>query len=228
MNYFPVLHRAVSLSAMIILSVMQITTAPVYAGKDDMLIGNKIAVMPCQLGKATPNTPAVKKNIIDCTLMELCYLEGNPLSNAAEIVTDLLQEELQKRFGDRVLPLDRVRKKYQSLSRDQDATLRSIALQLGTELGVDYVFASNLWRFDERQGSPAGIEKPASVAFAVFMINMRDGKVAWQDVFEKTQRSLTENLLDAPLYIAKGVRWLSARELAAYGVETMFDTFLEK
>lgn len=228
MNRFPLLYRTARISVMIMLSIVLIATATVYAGTDDMLIGNKIAVMPCQLGKATPNTPAAKKNIIDCALMELCYLEGNPLNNAAEIVTDLLQEELQKRFGDRVLPLDRVREKYQFLSRDQDATLRSLALELGRQLKVDYVFASNLWRFDERQGTPAGIEKPASVAFAVFMINMEDGKVAWQNVFEKTQRSLTENLFDAPLYIAKGVRWLSARELAAYGVESMFDRFLEK
>ncbi|MEJ2690548.1 MAG: hypothetical protein P8130_11480 [Deltaproteobacteria bacterium] len=80
----------------------------------DVLAGQKLAVMPCRLGKAMPETPAAKKQIIDCTLSQLCYLEGEPLADAADIITDLLQQELQRRYGQNVLPQKAVRARFDS------------------------------------------------------------------------------------------------------------------
>jgi len=194
----------------------------------DILAGQKLAVMPCRLGKAMPQTAAAKKQIIDCTLSELCYLEGDPLADSADIITDLVQQELQRRYDQDVLPLKNVQAQFDPHPETPDETLRDMAVRLGKKLGVDYVVASTLWRFDEREGSSSGVQKPASVAFAVFLVKVSDGKVAWQDTFNKTQAPLSENLLDAGLYMKKGLHWLTAQQYAEYGIETMFAGFLGK
>jgi len=214
MNNFQQPLRATWLIAFIVSLLLPCSPAAARSGLVEALNGNDIAVMPCQLGKPTPDTPSEKKAIIDCTLSELCFLQGNPLSDAADIVTDLLQREMTRRFGAGVLPLDQVQKNFDLHPPESSETMRQAAVQLGKELGVDYVLASTLWRFEERQGGEAGAKKPASVAFAVFLIGVRDGKIYWQDIFDRTQKSLSENLLDVHLYMAKGVRWLSAKDFA--------------
>lgn len=183
------------------------------------------AVMPCRLGKARPDMAAERKDIIDCTLAELCFLEGNPLQDATEIITGLVYKEMDKRFGTRVSPLGMSEEAYRLLPREPDQTLRAVAVELGKKMKVDYVVASTLWRFDERQGSAVAVKNPASVAFAVFLVHVDSGTISWQGIFDKTQTSLSENLFDAPLFLAKGMRWLTGRELANYGVAGMFAKF---
>ena len=114
-----------------LLALLTITVGDAGADLQEMLSKNSLAVMPCLLGKATPNTPANQKEIIDCTLEELCYLEGDPLKDAAQIITELLQREMLQRFGTGVLPLDRVRDKYQDLTlRDFGQGLKLLTPEL--------------------------------------------------------------------------------------------------
>jgi len=181
MKNFPYLRQAAWLLAFTILLLLPCSQATALSGLAEALNGNDFAVMPCQLGKPIPDTPSEKKAIIDCTLSELCFLEGNPLSDAADIVTNLLQREMMRRFGAGVLPLDQVRKDFDLHPPEATETLRQAAVKLGRQLGVDYVLASTLWRFDDRLGSQAGAKKPASVAFAVFLIDVRDGKIYWRE-----------------------------------------------
>ena len=215
--------------SLLLACLLALLFAPLQAsGAKIILTGKKLAVMPCRLGKAMPNAPAAKKQIIDCTLSELCYLEGDPMADAAGIITELLQQELQKRFDGEVTPLATVRLHYDPQPENPDETLRDMAVGLGKKLGVDYIMAATLWRYDEREGTASGAQKPASVAFAVFLIDVSNGKVAWQDIFNRTQAPLSANVLDARLYLKKGFRWLTASEYAEYGISTMFTDFLGK
>ena len=70
-----------------------------------------------------------------------------------------------------------------------------------------------------------GVESPASVAFAVGLIDVASGKMLWEATFDKTQRSLSEDIRDAPAFFKEGAKWLTAKELARYGVNQIFKKF---
>jgi len=76
-----------------------------------------------------------------------------------------------------------------------------------------------LYRFRERIGTPYAAKTPASVAFSLILVRVADGAVLWRYSFDKTQEALTSNLLDWRFYKKQGMRWVSAEELAFYGLE---------
>jgi hypothetical protein len=44
----------------------------------------------------------------------------------------------------------------------------------------------------------------------------------WKGRFEETQKSLSENILEAKSFFKKGAKWLTADDLALYGVKEIF------
>ena len=57
------------------------------------------------------------------------------------------------------------------------------------------------------------------------MVDVKTGKRLWRGVFDKTQKSLTEDLRGAKDFAKMGGKWLSANELARFGIKQMFKTF---
>jgi hypothetical protein len=70
-----------------------------------------------------------------------------------------------------------------------------------------------------------GPERGASVAFDMYLIEVSSGRTVWKARFDETQRPLTEDIRAGKVLIKKGVKWLSADELARYGVEEVFKKF---
>jgi hypothetical protein len=62
------------------------------------------------------------------------------------------------------------------------------------------------------------VEKPASVFFEIQLYRTVDGMMVWKGVFDKTQKSLMENVLGASYFVKDRGRWLTAKELAAEGM----------
>ena len=56
-------------------------------------------------------------------------------------------------------------------------------------------------------------------------IDVADGRMLWKAAFDKTQRSLSEDIRDARAFFQKGAKWLTANELARYGVNEIFKKF---
>ncbi len=102
-----------------------------------------------------------------------------------------------------------------NISQSQIALIRSF----GRQLGVDAVLYGKLYKFKERIGNNYSVKRPASVGFDLNLIRTRDGALLWRFNFEKTQQALTENLFDIKFYRSQGMRWLTAGELARYGME---------
>lgn len=92
---------------------------------------------------------------------------------------------------------------------------------IGKELTVDGLIIGQVYRYRERKGRSYAVEYPASVAFEIELIRTADGTVVWRGVFDKTQRSLLENLLDISSFQRRRGRWATARELAEEGVEDL-------
>ncbi|HEX9444423.1 MAG TPA: hypothetical protein VGA73_09900, partial [Candidatus Binatia bacterium] len=63
------------------------------------------------------------------------------------------------------------------------------------------------------------VMSPASVAFVLEAWDVKRGDVIWTARFDETQKSLSENLLNIGQVASRGVRWVTAEELAQEGVK---------
>ncbi|HMA86241.1 MAG TPA: hypothetical protein VKN73_11110 [Desulfosalsimonadaceae bacterium] len=179
-----------------------------------------IALMPFIKGRDPQNLA----NTLSCPFERFCYEDDALASDAHQVMTQMLQGMLLEKLDERALPLKTVRRTYEALLFDHPGTTPlKMAQKLGKELGVDYVLVGNVWRFRERVGSSLGVAKPASVAFSLYLVDTQNGKSVWQDRFNETQQSLSENLLKAPDWFKRGGTWLKARELARYGLKNLLE-----
>ncbi|MDI6725732.1 MAG: hypothetical protein QMD32_02120 [Smithellaceae bacterium] len=114
--------------------------------------------------------------------------------------------------------LDKIYKKIapDGLSEEDRA---SFFRSLGKEMGVDGLITGNVYRFRDRRGRSYSAQYPASVAFEIGLVRTSDGAVVWRGIFDKTQKSLLENLLDISSFYRQRGRWVTARELAEEGME---------
>ena len=183
---------------------------------------HSIAVMPFIKGRDPQNLA----NTLSCPFERFCYEDDALEPEADQIMTRMVYEKLVSQLNDRVFPLKKTRETYEALLFDRPgATPLDIARDLGQEVGADYVLVGNIWRYRERQGSSLGVAKPASVAFSLYLVNTENGKMIWEDRFNETQQSLSENLLKAPEWFKRGGTWLKAKELARHGLEDLLREF---
>jgi hypothetical protein len=91
--------------------------------------------------------------------------------------------------------------------------------QIGEMVYADAVLTSRLQRYRERVGDEWGAKSPASVAFILDLIDVRRGDVVWSATFDETQKSLSDNIFALGDISSRGVRWLSADQLAQDGVK---------
>ncbi len=182
----------------------------------------EIAVMPFVRGR----DPGDPEKTITCSFGGLSCRDAGLKENANRILTETAQGELVRRLGHRVVPLERVRMAYHVGNLESaEQTLLDAAKDIGKALEVDYVLTGSVWRFKERIGRSYGVEKPASVAFGLFLVDTETGKTIWRKIFDETQQSLSENLLRAPQFFRRGAKWLTARELAEYGIKEVMENF---
>lgn len=142
----------------------------------------------------------------------------------AQQLSRALYELLSVRSEYALIPLVKVRQMEMNLEVSELGLLESpkdFYIRVGRELGADWVLVGYLYRWRERKGEAYGVKKPASVAFSLSLISIKDKTVAWSDKFDKTQRSLAENLLDLITFLRGKGRWMSANELAKMGLEKL-------
>jgi hypothetical protein len=90
--------------------------------------------------------------------------------------------------------------------------------QIGEMVYADAVIVPRVRRFRERIGDEWGARSPASVSFTLELIDVRRGDVIWSASYDETQKSLSENIFALGDIGTRGVRWLSAEQLAQEGV----------
>ena len=178
----------------------------------------KIAVMPFLKGRFGTDLSGV----LNCPLCQLSFDTESLRPDCDKTLTRYLQEALERRYEDIVVPLDQVATVYAKIPVDENKdTPLIVAQELGKRLGADYVLAGTVWRYLDRKGSSAAVETPASVGFALYFIEVGTGALLWSDSFSETQRSLFENLMVAREFLDMGVKWLTADQLALYGVKDL-------
>jgi TolB-like protein len=95
----------------------------------------------------------------------------------------------------------------------------------GSELKADAVLTGHVFCFRERVGYPLSVEKPASVAFGIYLVRTNDGSILWRGIFDRTQQTLFENLFQASSFFKGGGKWVTAEELAEIGIDELLKTF---
>jgi hypothetical protein len=95
--------------------------------------------------------------------------------------------------------------------------------KIGQSLSADAFMAGYIYRWREREGVEYGVKVPASVAFDLYLVRVADKTVLWRQGFDKTQQSLSENLLDFHTFLKARGRWVSAYELAELGLDSIVE-----
>ncbi len=147
-------------------------------------------------------------------------IPGEISPSAKEVMGGLLRTSLEK-FSDRhhFIFLDEgtaellLEKVLEQKVQSPELAVRMIA-DFAKARSILYL---RIYRFKERVGRGIGVSEPASVAFALFLYDGQTGRLLWHDVFDETQKPLSENILNFSLY--KSIKWLTAEELAKNGLE---------
>jgi hypothetical protein len=137
-------------------------------------------------------------------------------------VTRCLQLALEKELPGRVVPQTETAGADELLAyMKKTEKLKTHALKLGAQVQASHVLVGTVQRYRQLKGTAYGADQPASVAFSVYLQDTAAGQIVWSGLFDKTQQSLAENLLDAPAFFKNGAKWLTAEELTRGCAENM-------
>ena len=187
----------------------------------------KGAVAPFLVGRHQPQMDEAMDETLSCPIGEICSNDPMILPTAGPRLTELVSNYLRKRFGNHMVSQNDVTiANIERLLDSAKDTPRSMAQKLGERLDVDAVFIGIVWRYRNRGAIEGVPDSPASVAFAVYMIESQTGRQLWRGIYSGSQQSLMDNLSQAKKLLKMGLKWLSADELAEFGVQEMFENFM--
>lgn len=215
-SFVHLFRLCVSVVILALLSVITGCSGLMSSGSDDVRIPHleNIAVLPVDKAALTGRDT-------DCTITDNVSVPAEELpSGARAAVTSLIANAVS---GDARFKVVQERQCVSflnaMLSVDVKASQLKLIQNFGAELGADAVLYTKLLRYRERVGSNYSVQTPASVAFSMVLIRVSDGAVLWRHGYDETQQPLSENLFKAGFYRETGMRWLTAAELAEYGVK---------
>ncbi len=141
---------------------------------------------------------------------------------AAEKVTQFFWTRLKNRQGLTVLAPSETAKAAVRTPEDTDKTTpERQAAAVAAALKADAALMGQVLVYQERSGSRLGANPPASVGFELKAV-APDGQVLWVGNYYERQQPMTQDLVG---YIQHGGVFVTAEELAQYGVEKVLKTF---
>jgi len=217
-----------TLLTLLVMMLMHGTNSHLHAAQPQVNQGNlshvaedKIVVMPFLMGRIeSPNAPITKplsKSLTELTIDGLDLPEG-----ADRIMNRIVNAALKLRFQGRLVLPDRIDNAYQSVLMDPTLdTPRKRAVKLGESLDANLVMVGTVWRYREKSILVDMPEGAASVGFARYIVNVDTGVRRWRGAFDGIQKALSDDVIVGFKQLGMGLRWLSAEELARYGVNSV-------
>lgn len=183
---------------------------------------NKIAVVPFQM--VVPKDTSIKT--VCCPLCGTIFKTCKSPEGAEKVVEKIFLRKLKNYRKFVLIPTDRVRGEYNRIFADSlKADPLEVSRKVGRELGADGVVIGYVYRYREREGYPYSAERPASVAFGIHLIRVSDGVLVWRGIFDRTQSSLLENILQISSFFKQGGRWITTDRLSEEGIVELLKTF---
>jgi len=142
-------------------------------------------------------------------------------TGAGDIVTQLLWSRLKTRQGMTVLSPGEVTRALTSQAASHPSPGQSQAVTVAKQLKADASLIGQVRVYQERVGGRFGASPPATVGFEAKVV-AADGQVLWEGSYYEKQRPMTEDLMG---FIQRHGVFVTAEELAAYGVEHLLNEF---
>jgi len=181
----------------------------------------RLAVIPFQ-AVTSPDTSST----VRCPICSSVNSSGSIVKGAERILEEIFTDKLRNLKDVEIIPSARVAGVYQRISADfLKKPLMQIILEVGNELHADVLAVGYVYRYRERVGYDYSAERPASVTFEIHLISAKDGSTLWRGIFDKTQKSLMEDVFQVSSFLKGGAKWLTARELTKLGIDEVFSTF---
>ena len=178
----------------------------------------KIVVVGFRPALSDKDTPGLFR----CPICGATFMAEPVSDDVAEKMTIDLVNYLKRKEKYSLIPPGQAKGVYSTiLSQNITIGIRDMLQKTGKSFSSDAVLFGYIYRWRERVGTEYGIETSASVAFDLHLLSTDNGSILWKDSFKKTQVSLSENLLDLSTFIKSRGRWLTAKELAQIGLESM-------
>jgi len=166
------------------------------------------------------------ENAVICPLCTAAYSTGRIQEGAEKIIEDIFVSKLGEFKEVRLIPQERVQGIYRRVSAESfRKPLLDVLKKTGQELGADILVVGYIYRYVERVGYDYSVKSPASVAFEIYMVNTADGSIMWRGIFDKTQKSLLEDLFQISSFFRGGGKWLTAQQLSKQGMDEIFKKF---
>lgn len=161
-----------------------------------------------------------------CSMCGTIFVTGPTAPGNAKYMTDQLLTYLKAKTDYTLIPPGAgAGVRAHILSQTVDMPERDLLLQMGRKLNADAVVSGKIFRFRQRVGTSYAVDTPASVAFSMYLLRVTDGDMIWAGNFDETQRPLSDDLLQISTWAKRGARFLTAEELAHFGLTKVLATF---
>lgn len=219
---FALIAAAVLLSALALILGCSTTDQGRALRKEIAWVPKKLAVMPF----VRVDFSIQPGGTVCCPLTGAVFNAGQIIPGAEKVLDRALNRDLPKVTGVPFVPYSRTGLVFGKLAgREFKNSLRQDVMATGKKLGADAVLVGFVFRFRQRQGTGYAVNKPASVAFDLSIVRVRDGSVLWKNSFDETQQSLSQDLLRLDQYMKHGLRWYTAEELGKIGMARLLQRF---
>jgi hypothetical protein len=148
-------------------------------------------------------------------------MRAEPVSQA---VTDQLSDKLYTLIEE-VRDYEMINmKQYQAFGQNNASPFDiKVIKEIVKEISADFVITGYVYRMHERQGGKYSAANPASAAFDIYIIDINKGTISWRGMYDKTQKPLSENLLDFKSFLIFKGKWTDVYSLAEAGLKELVD-----
>jgi len=177
----------------------------------------RLVLVPFQVEKTDHS------DIIRCracgNILSAGRVDGDPNPNLTLMLWELLTDQAK---GYELVSPGQAEGVYQAqLAKKIDQDPLVLMKTIGRELKADGVVWGGVFRYENRKGTAYGVQEPASVSLDLHLLRVSDGVIVWKAQWSQTQKSLSEDLFQLGEVTKRGLRWMTAEELAKSGLTEM-------
>ena len=171
-------------------------------------------------------SPWDKPDMIRSPISGAVFMAQPVAQDVVDRMTENLFSILVNDKGYDLISPNQARGVFESIvSSDQSLEDIEIFQKIGQTFSADTVLVGYVYRWREREGTDYSVNRPASTAFDLYLIRSYDRAILWKGRFDKTQRSLSENILDMDTFIKGKGRWMTVERLAELGLNEVMSEF---
>ncbi|NNL40929.1 MAG: hypothetical protein HKO79_00385, partial [Desulfobacterales bacterium] len=159
-----------------------------------------------------------KGETVRCPVCGKVFITGVVSEDAMDKLTNHLVSNLKTQKNYKIMTLS-------TTGEEQTIADRNFIVEKGRDINSDAVITGYVYRYIERIGTRYSVKSPASVAFGIHLVSVKNGRILWSGHFDETQYSLSENLFNLKAFIKRKGSWITADEMATSGLEEILKTF---